>query len=281
MSDFLGTNQETRKPYMGPVVAKVLGANLNEEELKALGASDKFAETFGKPNENQLTTEVTLPDGSTTEIEQKTITIYFQPIQEEVNQIFPATIYMADHIRYSKSGSAQYITKQGVTSFPKKDTGDLPEFITTMDSNAREAKMGEGDYYDFLDKALGFNASKAKERDIYLVSWAEKEGFGFNDVINGNIAKLNEALKKFSKGMVVTIGVNPENAQMKIIMKPDATFKNNEEVPESFVIKLRKKINDQEYPLSSTLETSATFQEYSAEDVVADAGEAAADNVPW
>lgn len=265
MSDFLGSNQETRSPYTGPVVAKVLGVNLNEEALLKIGATENFAKAFGKPMENPLTNNVTLPDGTSREVELQSLTIFFKPEREEVNQIFPATLYLGDEVRYSQSGNAQYITKQGVTSFPKRDTGNLPDFILSMDSEPSQARIGEGDYYDFLEKALGFDPVKAKDNNIYLVPWATEHGFGFNEVVKGNVVKLNEVLNKYSLGMVITLGVNPDTSQMKVIIRPEATFKNNREVPAGFVSRLEKKINDPDYPLSSTLDVTSTFQRYTGE----------------
>jgi len=266
MSDFLGVNQESRAPYTGPVVAQVLGVNLNEDQLKQLNASENFAKAFGNPLETPLTNEVTLPDGTTTTVELQSLTVFFQPNREEVNQIFPATLYLGNAVRYSQSGNAQYITKQGVTSYPKRDTGKVPDFILNMDPTPREARIGEGEYYDFLEKALGFDSVKAKEQNVYIVPWAEQNGFGFTQVVEGNVTKLNEMLNKFSKGMVITIGVNPDTSQMKVILRPESTYKNYNEVPAGFVSKLQKKITDPDYPLSKTLDVTSTFQKYTGED---------------
>lgn len=268
MSDFLGANQESRSPYTGPVVAKVLGVNLNEEALMKAGATENFAKVFGKPMENPLTNEVTLPDGTVKEVELQSLTVFFRPERDEVNQIFPATLYLGDEVRYSQSGNAQYITKQGVTSFPKRDTGNLPDFILNMDPSPVKARIGEGDYYDFLEKALGFDPVKAKENNIYLLPWSVEHGFGFDQVVQGNVEKLNQVLAKYSIGMVITLGVNPDTSQMKVILRPEATYKNNREVPAGFVSRLEKKINDPDYPLSNTLDVTSTFQRYTGESSV-------------
>lgn len=264
-NDFLGANQESRAPYTGPVVAKVLGVNLNEEQLTQVGATDNFAKVFGTPMETPLTNDVTLPDGTTKSVELQSLTVFFRPNRDEVNQIFPATIYLGDEVKYSQNGNSQYITKQGVTSYPKRDTGKVPDFILNMDPNPREARIGEGDYYDFLEKALGFDANKAKAANVYLVPWAEQNGFGFKDVVAGNVTALNQILNKYSVGMVITLGVNPDTSQMKVVMRPEATYKNNSEVPVGFSVRLEKKINDPDYPLSSTLDVTSTFQKYTGE----------------
>jgi len=66
--------------------------------------------------------------------------------------------------------------------------------------------------------------------------------------------------------MVITIGVNPDTSQMKVILRPESTYKNYNEVPAGFVSKLQKKITDPDYPLSKTLDVTSTFQKYTGED---------------